>query len=65
MTPLPNSDTNRNNNIHHQTTYMDAQMQRMEMPWFDGNVDDSGGGFVPDMAYWGENDDKGMQYNHM
>ncbi|RAO65116.1 uncharacterized protein BHQ10_001128 [Talaromyces amestolkiae] len=64
-TPLPNSDINSNNDIHHQSTYIDAQIQRMDMPWFDWNVDDSGGGFVPDMAYWGGIGDGGMQYNHM
>jgi hypothetical protein len=68
MTHLPpntNTNTDNNNNMQHQTTYIDTQMQRIDMPWFDWNVDDSGGGFVPDMAYWGGAGAGGMQYNNM
>lgn len=33
--------------------FIDTQMHQLDMPWFDCDVEDSGGGFVPDMAYWG------------
>lgn len=54
--PTPGTaNTNLNPDL---ATYIDAQqLNRINMPWFDWNVDDSGGGFVPDMAYWGA-----MQY---
>jgi hypothetical protein len=73
MTPLPlNTNTtnniNSNNNNIQEHTYIDAQMQRMDMSWVDWNVDDSSGGFAPDMAYWAAGAagaGAGMQYNHM
>ncbi|PCG96150.1 Transcription factor [Penicillium occitanis (nom. inval.)] len=73
MTPLPlntnttNNINSTNNNIQ-EHTYIDAQMQRMDMSWVDWNVDDSSGGFAPDMAYWAAGAagaGAGVQYNHM
>lgn len=51
MTPLPATD-NTNTNIQQQT-YIEPQLQPIDMPWLDWNVDDSSGGFVPGMTYWG------------